>query len=218
MKTRLRAVLFDLDGTLVDTLDGLAASVNFALKNVGCPTRTTEEIRGFIGEGVTQLVRDALGPSRESLLGKALPFFTAHYGERGTAQSVLYPGALECLKALSGFALGMVTNKPEAPALKIMRALGAEAPFKVFICGDTLPVKKPDPETVLEACRRLGVPPAATLMVGDAPGDVKAAHGAGALAWGVSFGYRPASELKAAGADFIVDRLTDIAGLLEEKP
>jgi phosphoglycolate phosphatase len=206
-----------LDGTLVDTLEGLAASVNFALKNVGCPARTTEEIRGFIGEGVTQLVRDALGPSRESLLGKALPFFTAHYGEDGSALSALYPGALEALKSLSGFALGMVTNKPEAPALKIMKALGVAAPFKVFICGDTLPVKKPDPATILEACRRLGVPPASALMVGDAPGDVKAAHGAGALACGVSFGYRPVVELKAAGADFIVDRLTDIAALLEEK-
>jgi phosphoglycolate phosphatase len=214
LKRRIEAVLFDLDGTLVDTLEGLAASVNFAMEQVARPRRTREEIRGFIGEGVTQLVRDALGPDHQGLLKDSLGFFTSHYLKHCAAGSALYPGAKEALARLDTRVLAMVTNKPEAPTMLLMKALGLSERFKAYVCGDTLPVKKPDPAMVREACWRLGVAPENALMVGDAPGDVASAHGAGALACAVSFGYRPAADLKAAGADFVVDRLTDIPGLL----
>ena len=217
MKARLRAVLFDLDGTLVDTLPDLAASVNFALGRLERPVRTLGEIRGFIGDGVTQLLRDSLGPAHGGLVESALQLFTPHYLEHCAVRSALYPGVAETLDRLSGFPLGVVTNKPEAPSLKLLRALGLAERFKVFICGDTLPVKKPDPAMVREAARRLGVPPESTILVGDAPGDVRAAHGAGALALGVGFGYRPAEELRAAGADFIAERFSDIPGFLEDR-
>jgi phosphoglycolate phosphatase len=211
----LRAALFDLDGTVVDTLDDLAGSVNFALARLGRPARSRDEIRGFIGEGVRQLIRDALGPAHAALTDEGLGYFTPHYLEHCTDKSVLYPGVKETLARLSGFGLAMVTNKPEAPSRRILEALGVADGFKVLIGGDTLAVKKPDPAPVREACARLGVTPAQAVMVGDSPGDMAAARAAGARTLAVSFGYRPAAELEAAGAQAVARAFSDVAVLLE---
>lgn len=208
-------MLFDLDGTVVDTLDDLAASVNHALSRLGRPVRDRHEVRGFIGEGVRQLLKDCLGPAHESLTDQALSLFTPHYQEHCVDRSALYPGVRQTLDALARTRrLAMVTNKPEAPSRRILKALGVDDFFAVLVAGDTLPVKKPDPAPLVEAARRLGVPVGDSAMVGDGDGDMVAARAAGARAVGATFGFRSAAQLKAAGAEALVDRFEDLIPLL----
>jgi phosphoglycolate phosphatase len=212
----VRAVLFDLDGTLVDTLGDLAASVNFALERLGRPARTLDEIKNFIGEGVRQLLRDALGPSHEGLTDQALALFTPHYLEHVVDRSALYPGVKDTLARLApGRKLAVVTNKPVIPSRKILSALGVLDCFEALVGGDTLPVKKPDPAPVREACRLLGVDPSEAVLVGDSTGDIRSAHGAGAKVLAAAFGYRPAAELSAA--DGLIHRFSDVLTFLEDR-
>lgn len=211
----LQALLFDLDGTLVDTVDDLTVSVNVALKALGRPLRTRQEIRGFIGDGAKQLVADALGPGQEALVDQGLDLFITHYDAHCDQKSVLYPGVAAVLPRLSGRKLAVVTNKPEAPSRLILKHLGILDFFETVVGGDTLPVKKPDPGPVLEACRRLDVAPGQAAMVGDSPGDMKAARAAGTQAIAVAYGYRPAQQLKDAGAQATVERFEDLLVLLK---
>lgn len=211
---RLKALFFDLDGTLVDTLGDLSAAVNHALGELGLPRRTEGEVRGFIGEGVAHLLKDALGPAHASRVDEALAHFTPYYLEHATVHSRLYPGVAAALeRAARTHKLAVVTNKPEAPSRKILDALGIGGSFAALIGGDTLPVKKPDPAPVREAARRLDVAPQDCALVGDSGWDVQAAHRAGAKAVAVTFGYRPKAEL--AGADAVIDRFEDLLPLVE---
>ncbi len=210
-----RALLFDLDGTLVDTLDDLAASVNFVLGKLGKPARSREEIREFIGGGVRSLLRDALGSGYSGPIEDAVALFEPHYLEHCADRSTLYPGVLDTLDRLSrSHLLAVVTNKPEAPSRFLLEGLRIDGYFKALIGGDTLAVKKPDPAPLREAARRLKVASADAMMVGDSAGDIRAAHDAGARACGATYGYRPAGELTEAGADFLIDRPADLLRLV----
>lgn len=200
----------------MDTVEDLTVSVNEALKGLGRPLRTREEVRGFIGDGARQLVKDSLGPGHEVLTDQALDLFAAHYEEHCAHKSALYPGVARALGRLSAYRLAVVTNKPASPSRRLLEHLEIWTPFSALVGGDTLKVKKPDPGPVLEACRLLNVDPAAALMVGDSPGDMKAGRAAGARVVGVSYGYRPAQELRAAGAEVVVERIDDLVVMLSD--
>lgn len=210
---KMEALLFDLDGTLVDTRADLAAAVNFALGRLGRPARTLEEVREFIGGGVRELIRSSLGPAHEDMLEPALALFRPYYLEHCADRSALYPGVGEALGKLAG-PVAVVTNKPEAASRAIFRALGVEAFFRAVIGGDSLPFLKPRPEPLWEAARRLGARPERVLMVGDSPGDVQAGRAAGMRTCAVTYGYRPAEELRAAEPDFLLDRIGDLEAII----
>ncbi|MGQ0645822.1 MAG: phosphoglycolate phosphatase [Elusimicrobiota bacterium] len=201
--------MFDLDGTLADTREDIAASVNEALRRLGRPPRDVAEIKGFIGDGFRSLMKRALGAEDEALADRALEIFSPHYLAHCADRSALYPGVSATLERLSGRALAVVTNKPEAHSRAILKALGLEKFFPVVLGGDSLPVRKPDPGPLREALRRLGVPAEAALMVGDSANDIRAAKAAGVSVCAVTYGYRPREEL--AGADMILDRIEDLA-------
>jgi phosphoglycolate phosphatase len=213
----VQAIIFDLDGTLVDSAEDLRAALNKLMGELNLRPIEPNEIKGMIGDGVLKLVERALvatkgDPEQRDFL---LPRFLALYQANPAALTRCYPGVLETLDALrrKGFRLAVVTNKPVFATKKILEALALAEFFPVVIGGDSLPQRKPDPAQLLEAARQLGVDVDQTLMVGDNIHDVEAAHAAGMRCVAVSYGYhhRPPSEFN---ADRLIDRFDELPSLV----
>ena len=207
----VRAVLIDLDGTLLDTAPDLAAAANRMLAELGLPPRTVTDIGSYIGKGVPALVRRAL--PEPHLFDQALPLFERYYAEESGRSSVPYPGAREGVASLRalGLRLACVTNKPERFTQTLLEAF---EPFDALVCGDHVARKKPAPDAVLLACERLGVAPREALFIGDSQNDVDAARAAGCAVWCVPYGYnegRPATSLT---CDRIVQTLEEAAAVI----
>jgi phosphoglycolate phosphatase len=202
-----RLAVLDLDGTLLDTLDDLAASVNAALAAVGLPPRPRAEIERFVGEGARLLLARAVAP-RLDLLEPALAAWWVHYRSNCLVHTRPFPG-VPALLTRSGRRLAVHTNKPGSLARQILAGLGLLDRFAIVTGGDEAP-RKPDPAGTLEIMRRLGARPADTVFVGDSPTDVRTARAAGVRLVGVGWGFRPEAELRAAGAVTVVDT---VAGL-----
>jgi phosphoglycolate phosphatase len=213
----VQAIIFDLDGTLVDSAEDLRAALNKLLSELKLRPIEAVEIKGMIGDGVLKLVERALvaangDPAQADFL---LPRFLAIYQANPAALTRCYPGVLETLDTLRrrGFRLAVVTNKPVFATKKILEALSLAEFFPVVVGGDSLPQRKPDPAQLLEAARQLGVNVDETLMVGDNIHDVEAAHAAGMRCVAVSYGYhhRPPSEFN---ADHLIDRFGELPPLV----
>jgi phosphoglycolate phosphatase len=197
--------VFDLDGTLVDTKDDLAEAVNVSLHAIALPREDPRTLWGYVGMGARVLVERALGPSRVHLLEPALATFMPWYRLHLLDRSTMYPGlgpALETLAA-EGVVFSILTNKPADMSFAIVRGLGLEATFPRVVGGDTLPVKKPDPAGLTYLVRTAGVPPEATLMVGDSVIDIATGRNAGVTTCGVLWGFN-ASMVRTSGADVLV--------------
>lgn len=190
------AVLFDLDGTLVDSAPDLATAVNRTLAELGRAPVAEDTVRVWIGNGARRLVARALAGQRELAaeppgLEAALARFCEHYWDCLVAQSRPYPGVRRGLDTLSalGLPLGVVTNKPARFTAPLLEALQLADYFQVLVSGDTLPVKKPDPAPLVHAAGRLGAPVADCLLVGDSRADLDAALAAGMPMVRVPYGY-----------------------------
>jgi len=204
------AFLFDLDGTLADTLPDIAASCNHARSRFGLPPLLTPQVRTFVGDGALALLRRALqqalppDPARaDALLADALAGYLAHHEGQCTVHARLYPGVRDLLQRLAaaGHSLGVVTNKPARFAGPILRALGVERLLPVVVGGDTLPQRKPDPAPILHALRQLGGEAGDATMVGDGVQDLRAGKAAGLRTIGCLYGYGEPAALRAEGAD-----------------
>lgn len=189
-----RAVLFDLDGTLLDTIADLADAANLMLAELGRPPRGVAEVHSFVGKGIPNLVRRCLteGTSAsEAEIDTAVAVFRRHYAVVNGVSTTIYPGVVETLQTLRGrdIRLAVVTNKAAAFTLPLLERMDIAHYFDTVVSGDTLPVKKPDPATVRLACARLGVAPGEALMIGDSANDALAAQGAGMPVLLVTYGY-----------------------------
>ncbi len=216
----VRAVLFDLDGTLIDTAPDLALAVNLTLGDLGFPGVELPRVRSFIGNGVRELMRRSLGRFREPSepeLDEALAIFTRHYGAHLADSSRLYPAVTGVLSGLRarGLALGCVTNKIEVFTTALLDGFGLSRYFGVVLSGDSLPKKKPDPLPFIHAGRLLlEAPPEQALVVGDSSNDVVAARAAGMPVVCVSYGYRLEPTVHDLGADAAIDALSELPDLL----
>lgn len=197
-------LLFDLDGTLVDSIRDLATALNLLRGELGLPPLPLARVRACIGDGATLLVRRAVAevPFRAELLQR----FLDHYADHLLDETVVYPGIREFLDQQRHRRLGIVTNKPQALALPLVEGLGLTPYFKVVVGGDTCPEKKPHPMPVRHALARLGADPATAAMIGDHHTDLRAGAAAGLrtcfCAWGI--GRRedsPCDDLAATPAD-----------------
>jgi phosphoglycolate phosphatase len=198
----IRAVFFDLDGTLVDSASDLAAATNAMLRELGFPERPTEVVRSFIGEGSRNLVERALGVPRPDLVDRALSLWTQRYRELLLQETRPYPGIPELLERLvaRGMVLAVHTNKPSDMAKEILRGLGMESCFAFILGSDDGPPRKPSPEGTRFLMDRLRLVPAEVAYVGDSRIDGETARAAGATFYGVAWGFRPPEEMIAAGA------------------
>lgn len=203
-----RLAILDLDGTLVDSVDDLAASVNHALAALSLPPRSREEIRGFVGEGASLLLARAVAP-RDELLEPALALWRAHYEAHCLDRTRLFPG-VEAALAGAGCVLAVHTNKPGGLARKILAGLGVAARFAAVVGGDEAP-RKPDPSGTLEIMARVGAAPADTLFVGDSRIDAATARAAGVALLAVTWGLGSRAELAAAGATAFADDAAELA-------
>lgn len=189
-----RAVLFDLDGTLLDTIADLADAANLMLAELARPARSLAEIHSFVGKGIPNLVRRCLTESAsasEHEIDAAVTVFRRHYAVVNGARTRIYPGVVELLERLRGrgLPLAVVTNKAEAFTLPLLERMAIAHHFDTVVSGDTLAAKKPDPAMLHLACARLGVAAGHALMVGDSANDAFAAREAGMPVLLVSYGY-----------------------------
>lgn len=208
----MRAVIFDLDGTLVDSLEDIAVALDRALDDHGIARPTRETVRTWVGGGARNLVAHAVGPD---LVDAVLDRFRAHYAAALVVHTRLYAGIPELLDRLAaaGTRLAVLSNKPHAMTVEIGAALLARWPFAA-IAGHRAPYPlKPAPDAVLALAAELGVAPAACAYVGDSGVDIATARAAGMLAVGVTWGFRPRAELVAAHAAHVVDAPADLAFL-----
>lgn len=202
--------LFDLDGTLADTLADIAASTNHVRVANGLPALPDAVVRTFVGDGARTLLARALqpvlppdGPDRERALDRAFATYAEHHQVQCTGHATLYPGAMAHLRTLHdrGHPLAVVTNKPERFAVPLCAHLGLGELVRVVLGGDSLPVKKPDPGPLHEALRRLGHHGPGATMVGDGVQDLRAGKAAGCRTIACLFGFGEARALRAEGAD-----------------
>ena len=218
----VRAVLLDLDGTLLDTAPEIAAAAADMLSELGLDPVDPLRVREFIGKGIPHLVRRTLEASLgrapdERRVGSAMEGFFFHYAKRHGRMSKPYPGVLEGITELraKGFALACVTNKTAQFTIPLLEATGLAGFFPVVVSGDTMPKKKPAPDPLLEACRRLGIPALEALMIGDSRNDALAARAAGCPVLLVPYGYTEGEDVQGIDCDGIVPSLLHVAGLLK---
>jgi phosphoglycolate phosphatase len=209
----LKAIIFDLDGTLVDSALDLRNAVNVLLADEGLRQLDIDEVKSMIGDGAAKLVERAVSATGGDLsrLPALVTRFLQIYEANASHHTECYPGVVEMLAGLRGlgFALAVVTNKPHAATIEILEALGLRAYFDTVIGGDTLPERKPHPAPILAALNCLGVAPESALMIGDNYHDVQAARAAGVRAFAVTYGYshKPHAEL---GADHLIDTMSEL--------
>jgi phosphoglycolate phosphatase len=213
-----RAILFDLDGTLLDSAPDLAAAANAMLAELGLPARDPAVIATYIGKGIPKLVERTLAGSLDAaanpvLFARALPIYERYYAEESGRRAVPFPGVIEGLRALrdAGLPLACITNKAERFTLDLLQRTGLDGFFPVVVCGDTVVRKKPDPEPVLTACARLDVRPVDALMIGDSANDCEAARAAGCPVWCVPYGYNEGRPVETLDCDAIVPDLAEAA-------
>jgi phosphoglycolate phosphatase len=222
LPARLRAVVFDLDGTLVETAADIHAVLAEVLAEAGLAAPPLSEVRGMIGDGARALVERALAavgrPARPAAVDRLHGRFRERYAEVPCRFSRLYPGARELLAGLraDGHRLGLCTNKPQSATEGLLEALTVHACFDAVLGGEAVPgVRKPDPAHLAALLARLDVPPEAAVMVGDSRNDLLTARGLGVPCILVSFGYTgvPARDL---GADGVVDQLDQVPSALAQ--
>lgn len=213
----LQAVIFDLDGTLADTIADIAASMNYSLQKQGLPTHPDDAYRELVGEGVGRLVERALPPGAENLYDAVMNGLREHYVEHMLDKTRPYPGVSELLDQLTTarVPLAILSNKPEEPTREMVETMFGRWSF-VTVVGEApgIPLK-PDPTAVLAIAERMDVPPAACLYLGDTGVDMQTAAAAGMYAVGAAWGFRGREELLENGAQTVIDHPSELLAFLD---
>ncbi|MBI5844202.1 MAG: HAD family hydrolase [Deltaproteobacteria bacterium] len=216
-KNHFKAAVFDLDGTLLDTLDDLTDSVNTVLAMRGFPGRTREEMRYFVGDGIVMLVRRVLpeGAKDEKTVEECVALLREIYGKTWNAKTKPYEGIVEMLSELdrAGLMLAVLSNKPDANTKETVKFFFPGIPFKMIL-GERLGVpKKPDPAGAVEIAESLGLSPSEILYLGDTSIDMKTAIAAGMHPVGALWGFRTQDELASSGAAHLAKTPADVVEL-----
>ena len=203
-----RAAIFDMDGTLLNTLEDLADSVNEMLEHYGRPRRTIDEVRIFVGNGARKLMERALETTDEKFISEALEYYNGCYARHLTNKTAAYAGIIELLKNLNAkkIPIGICTNKQHFAAVELTEKIFAQIEIGA-VTGDA---KKPNPSTALAIAEKFGVAPAEVAYFGDTAVDIQTAINAGFLPVGVTWGFRSEAELRETGAKIIVHRAEEI--------
>jgi phosphoglycolate phosphatase len=217
----IKAVAFDLDGTLVETLPDLHESANRMLAQIGRPPVSESLVRAYVGDGVDRLVKRLLsgtpdGEPDAASFENAAQDFRSHYAAVLTRASHPFAGATSTLESLRdrGFKLACVTNKPARFTEPLLQGLGLTGYLDLVLSGDSLARKKPDPLPLVHVAGAFGIEPAQLLMVGDSPVDTGAARAAGCPVFCVPYGYRGTLTMQELDCDAIVPTLPDLLDLI----
>lgn len=213
----LKLIMFDLDGTLIDSVPDLANAVDAMLVDLGREPAGQDAVRHWVGNGAAMLVKRALSAkmvpdeTEAILFNKAHQLFLEHYRDISGQESVLYPHVKEILQKLrqSTYYLAVITNKPEQFTPALLKAHDLPD-FDMILCGDSLPEKKPHPAPLLHCMETLACGTDESVMVGDSVSDIKAAKAAGVPVVCVNYGYNQGEDLSAYQPDALIDRFDEL--------
>lgn len=206
----VKLMVFDLDGTLADTGEDLAGSVNRTLEAMGIGKRPEREILGFVGDGVQRLMKRSLGKGHEHRFEEALARFRDIYAEHLLDHTALYPGVQEVLRHFSDKEKILITNKSRDFTLTLCGALGIASFFRELIAGDSHEFMKPDPRLLLPLLDRYRASRAETLVVGDGKNDILLARNAGVRSCAFLNGIGKREELLELRPDYVIERMSDL--------
>jgi phosphoglycolate phosphatase len=211
----VRALIFDLDGTLIDSKKDLVLSVNATLREMGRAELPEDLVASYVGSGLQVLIRRALGGAPvEAELRAGLEFFLFHYEQRKLDFTLAYPGVREALERLRGVPMAVLTNKPVDISVKILEELRLAEFFHPIFGGDSFATKKPDPLGANTILAEWGLPAGDVAMVGDSEVDVQTARNAGMISAIVNFGFGT-HDRKAYPADVYLDRMDELVPLVD---
>ncbi|WP_338362666.1 phosphoglycolate phosphatase [uncultured Pseudoalteromonas sp.] len=217
------AALFDLDGTLVDSVYDLYMAVNLTLSDLAFPIASQSLVESWVGNGIETLVKRALSGDMqisehldETLSTKAIAIFHQHYGQLVGEHSALYQHVETGLSALRGMPKALVTNKARIFTEMLLDKLSLTSHFEVIVCGDDM-VKKPSPEPLLHACKVLNIEPSKAIMIGDSKSDILAAHAAKIDVIAVNYGYNQGENLEDYNPQYLCDNFLDIIPTLTQR-
>lgn len=221
MRHSIRAVVIDLDGTLLDTVHELAEAANVMLSKLGRPPVEAGVAATYIGNGVARFVKRCLtGTLNEdpdaALFDQAMPLFQAAYADTMERGSAPFEGVIDGLKALreAGFRLACITNKAERFTLPLLENTGLRDYFELILSGDSLPRRKPDPLPLIHAAEHFGIPVTELLLVGDSCNDTQAARAAGCPVFCVDYGYNGGQDVCELKPDAVVTSLAEVPALI----
>lgn len=205
-------IVFDLDGTLIDSSDDIAWAANKTLVHMGYMERDIRSIKKCIGWGVKILLEKLMPEEDEDRLEEARRKFLEYYWDHLTVYTNLYPGAREIIEYFGKMnkSMAIITNKPLRFTEKILEYFALQKYFSMVLGGDSLPNRKPHPEPALKVLTHLSISASRGVFVGDSPTDCETGRGAGMTTIGVSYGFREKEELENAGFDIIIDDLRDL--------
>ena len=217
----IKAVVVDLDGTLLDTAPDLAEAANLMLAELHLPSIEEATLKTYIGNGVARLIKRVLTRDMDAepdtgLFAKARPIYEKHYAAVVSLNSRPYPGVMDGLNTLkqAGYRLACITNKAEKFTIPLLKDTGLHDYFELILAGDTLPKKKPDPMPLVYACEKFGVAPDEMLLIGDSLNDTQAARAVGCYVFCVPYGYNRGQDVNDLDLDAVVDTLVDAANLI----
>ena len=222
--TDKKLIIFDFDGTLIDSGPDLALSVNHMLKSLNYDTFSQEIIHGWIGNGALTLVKRALLGKVDiseaidsELFEKALKLLLDFYAKNVCVETTVYPNVEKTLKVLkdNGYVMAIVTNKPFAFIEPILVTLKLDSYFSYYLGGDSLDKKKPNPEPLLHVCKKLSLHVEQSVMIGDSKNDIIAAQNANMQSIGVSYGYNYGEDIGNYNPDVVVDDIYEIVSILK---
>ncbi len=215
MRMSLKLIIFDLDGTLIDSSIDIANAINYAVGPYGVPLLTVEEVISLVGEGISSLmgkliVKEGIEADTDFLVRQFLSYYSSHL----TDNTPVYPGVMEMLAQLGAYRKAVISNKRESLCVKILEQLGLSDYMDVIVGSDTVKERKPSPLPICHVLSTLDISPDEAIIVGDSNYDIEAGKSAGIKTVAVTYGYRPLELLQ--GADFIINSMPELAGILKK--
>ena len=213
MKRKISLIVYDFDGTLVDTLFDIADAVNLSLGELGLQTLSRDTIRKYVGKGVERLMAQSINGTGYADLPCAVELFRKYYSKNLMNHTRFYPSGREILDHFHDKKQAICSNKPEDFVRRILQSLDSMDCFDAILGGDSLKSKKPDPEGLLHLLDLFQCSPEQTVLIGDSPVDIEAGKRAGVVTCVVSFGFGDPKEITSAGPDCCVDHLSELKNL-----
>ncbi len=210
----IKLIIFDLDGTLVDSGIDITKALNYAIEPYGLDKITVSQTTAMVGEGLSRLIEKMLGNQRADIIPDVLERFVRYYSGHLADFTLPYPGVQETLQQLSGYRKVVVSNKREILSKRLLETLELSGYFDIILGSDSVEEKKPSPKPVLQMLRRFSLRPEEAVIVGDSNYDIDSGKAAGVGTIAVSYGFRRPEFL--GGADFLIDSMGELIKILEE--
>jgi len=207
-------LIFDLDGTLVDTKKDIAVAANHTLEKLGLPPVPEKTVHSYVGKGISNLMEGCLGPTRSSELKEAVRLFREHYGAHLTVHSRLYPGVLKVLKHFDQKKKAVLSNKIESFSSTILIQLNVLDHFDMVWGGDSGPEMKPHPHGIQTILDQLKVVPDQAVLIGDSTVDIQTGKNSGVKTCAVTYGFDTKEKLQTASPDYIIESMDELLGVL----